>query len=204
MKDFLNTMLFTIFLSAIVGVGIFVGYRAVIDTDTLPIYDNDAILVYANVDIAAFSNDTAADDVATDYSETAQFMPGAVIRFEHYHANSNNIDAWEMEIPHALIGRTSSCLQTIFPMWSIDNYDETGATLRREAPPIPRQAYLVSSTAEGFIAVFFDDEIGGPRLKGVTDISIYGLPEIEIERLRAGIVVHGEDRLMRLLEDLGS
>jgi len=197
---------FTLLLAAIAGVGIFVGYRAVVDRDISPNYDNDntAILVSAHLDASAFPPETSTEPYTSAYSEAARFMPGAVIRFEHYHLNSDEVDAWEMEIPHALVGRTSSYLRTIFPMWNIDDYDEGSATLRREAPPIPRQAFLVSSTAEGYVVVFYDDDFGGPRLKEVTDISIHGLPEIEVERLRTGIVVQGEETLIRLLEDLGS
>jgi hypothetical protein len=180
--------------------GVLVGYRAVIDR--APVSFTDDTAVFANV--PAFVHVNGYDEEEEVQREIVRFLPGAIIRFEHYGANGSVVDAWAMDIPSSLIGRTSDYLRTVFPQWSVEGYDSAGATLRRIAPSAPTQVYLVSSTPEGFIVVFFDDEIGGTRLKEVTNISTVGLPEIEVQRLNAGVLVRGEERLMRFLEDFGS
>ena len=201
LRGFLQTICFSLLIASIAAVGLLVGYRAVIDRDRVTFTDNTAVFESAHVPVFA---PTAYEEDDESYAELARFAPGAIIRFEHYNSRGESVDSWEMEIPQALIGRTSGYIRTVFPMWSIESYDSEGAILRRAMPPPPEQVYMVSSTADGFVVVFFDDEMGGTRLKEVTDITVYGLPEIEIQRLRTGIIVRGEHSLMRLLEDLGS
>lgn len=202
MRGFLHTICFTLLLASIAAIGILVGYRAVIDRETVSFVEDSA--VFANAHVPAFAPEIYEEPDVEISSYMEKFMPGAIIRFEHYHLNGSTADTWEMEIPQALVGRTSNYLQTVFPMWSIERYDASGATLRRAVPPTPTQVYLVSSTQDGFVVVFFDDEIAGTRLKEVTSITVNGLPEIEKERLQTGVLVRGEHSLMRLLEDLGS
>ena len=202
MKGFLHTICFTLLLASIAAIGILVGYRAVMERE--PVSFAEDSVVFANAHVPVFAYDSYNEYGYQPHSETERFMPGAVIRFEHYHADGATADTWEMEIPHALVGRSSTYLQTLFPMWSIDEYDSGGALLRRAIPQTPAQVYLVSSTPDGFVVVFFDDEMGGTRLKEVTNITVNGLPEIERERLLTGVLVRGEHSLMRFLEDLGS
>jgi len=202
LKGFLHTICFSLLIASIAAIGILVGYRAVIDRDRVTFTDNTAVFESAHVPV--FAPLTYEYDDEDEHVELERFAPGAVIRFEHYNSRGESIDSWEMDIPQALIGRTSNYIRTVFPLWSIESYDSEGAILRRAMPPPPEQVYMVSSTADGFVVVFFDDEMGGTRLKEVTDITIYGLPLVEIQRLQTGILVRGEHSLMRLLEDLGS
>jgi len=206
LKQFFNTLFFTLLLATIAGAGIFIGYNAVMDREST--HHEEDVAVFASVRVTSSRYDTPTEPIAqtvySDYTEMERFAPGAIIRFEHYTRGNNEVEVWEMEIPHALVDRTSRYLQTVFPQWTIDTYDSSGATLRREIPPPPKEVYLVSVTSDGFVAIFYDAGVDGSRLKDITNISINSLPETERERLQAGILVQGEDALMRLLEDLGS
>jgi len=203
LSELLHTLCFTLLVASIAAVAVLVGYRAVIERESVS-FSQGSTGVFESAHVPVFAPITP--DAQEEYAQIdrERFAPDAVIRFEHHNSAGATLDAWYMDIPHALIGRTSEYLRTVFPMWSIASYDSSGALLRRQAPPAPAQVYLISSTADGFVVVFFDDEMSGPRLKEVTDIAVSGLPEVEVERLKTGVIVRGEHSLMRFLEDLGS
>jgi len=203
LSELLHTLCFVLLVASIAAIAVLVGYRAVIDRDSVSFAGNTTG-VFESAHIPVFAPMIVEDEDTQEWVDMVRFAPGATIRFEQHNSVGTTLDAWYMDIPYALVGRTSDYLRTVFPLWSIESYDSGGALLRRQAPPAPAQAYLVSSTSDGFVVVFFDDEIGGTRLKEVTDIHISGLPEFEIQRLQTGVIVRGEHSLMRLLEDLGS
>ena len=201
MRRFLNTLFFTVLLAAIAGAGIFAGYTAVTGTDR----ETEVVTFSAGGHSGRYAPQGAHTEPliqAETYAET--FLPGAVLRFEYHYRSGERADSWEMDMPPALIGGSIYDLTAIFPGWYVSEHSQTGAALRHELPGPPGQSFLVNATAEGYVAVFFDDPIDGSKLKEVTDTSLSRLPPAERERLIAGILVQSEDVLMRLLEDLGS
>ena len=202
MKRFLNTLFFILLLAAIAGAGIFVGYSAMIGRDSHN-FDDSAILV--RVTPASYTHpEPLSEPVMQMETYEERFLPGSFLRFEYYNRSGDITDIWEMEMPRSLIERTPNDLNAVFPDWQLSSYSSAGASLRREAPAPGMQNFLVTATPEGFIAVYFDDNIDGSRLKEVTDTTVSSLPETERERLAAGVLVQGENSLIRLLEDLGS
>lgn len=55
---------------------------------------------------------------------------------------------------------------------------------------------------EGYVAVFVEDDPDIPMT--VTDIQVYNLRELDRETLRTGLKVRSQEKLMMILEDLGS
>jgi len=202
MKRFLNTLFFTLLLAAIAGAGIFVGYSAVIGRESHSFDDSTILVRVAPASYAPLELYAEPVMQMDSYSET--FLPESFLRFEYYNRSGNTVDAWEMEMPLALVDGTTDDLRAVFPDWNLSSYSRTGAYLRREASAPPVQSFFVTTTSEGLIVVYYDDSIDGSRLKEITNTTTASLPETEKERLLAGIFVQGENALIRLLEDLGS
>jgi len=202
LRRFLNTLFFTLLLAGIAGAGIFAGYNAV-TSRSKESAEVSAILVNAHTPRYVPPELPVGQPVQAVLSGET-FLAGATLRFEYHYRNGETAEVWEMAMPLTLIDKTIEDLEDIFPLWVVSANDRMSATLRRELPPKPQQSFLVSATDEGLVAVFFNDSVDSPRLKEVTSTSLRSLPEAERERLLAGILVQGEDLLMRLLEDLGS
>jgi len=189
-------------LAAIAGGGIFVGYSAVVGRES---HDFDESTILVRVAPAYYAQpEPLLEPVAQTEAHAEGFLPEALLRFEYHNRSGDRVNIWEMEMPLSLVDGTADDLMAVFPGWILGDYSNSVAYLRREAPIPPMQSFLVTTTSEGLIAVYYDDTIDGSRLKEITGTSISSLPETERERLFAGILVQGENALIRLLEDLGS
>ena len=55
---------------------------------------------------------------------------------------------------------------------------------------------------DGFVAVFYEDRDMNIRLKEQTDIPLAALPETEVQQLKEGLKIEGEENLAKILADL--
>ena len=203
MKKFLNTMIFTMLLIVIAGAGIFAGYSAIISRENNSVAIPLENAVYQAAGIIPLTNVLAKPLPAQNNNTQALLNYDATLIFEYYHRYDGARVVEEQALPYFLAGKGIDDLSAIFSGWQIENYGENGALLKKDIAQPKLQHYLVTAQ-NGYIAVFYDEGIDGQKLKELTDTPISALPEPERERLSSGILIQGEDALIRLLEDLSS
>ena len=203
MKGFLSTLFFTMLLIAIAGAGIFAGYNAV------NIRENKPIAIPLEQAFGRMQGgEVQAEILAKPQPLQDENIPkllssDAKLTFEYYNRGDGSLSVKEQDLPYFLAGKSITDLEEIFSDWQIDNYSESGAVLRKDIAGAVSQRYLVTAV-DGYIAVFYDESIDGAKLKELTDTPISALAQSEVERLNSGILIQGEDALVKLLEDLSS
>jgi hypothetical protein len=105
--------------------------------------------------------------------------------------------------PAYLHGLNMEQLSDIYKDWEIIRFSSERVIMRTVIEGMSTEVYLIGET-EGKIAVYLDDPEKGPILKEKTDIPLSVLPEEEIEKIRAGIQVIGEESLVKILSDYSS
>jgi len=203
MKRFLNTMFFTMLLIVIAGAGIFAGYNAINIKGDRPI-----AIPFGNYINKAGSGDMTSNALskpmpAQNAERPISLNSGAKLIFEYNYKYDGTTVVEEREIPYFLAGKGEEDLAEIFSGWQIENFNESGALLKKEILQKDRQHYLVKEY-NGFIAVFYNENIDGQKLKEIISTPVSSLPEAERVRLSSGILVQGENALIRLLEDFES
>jgi hypothetical protein len=123
--------------------------------------------------------------------------------YEYYYLGDEKTDSTEEDAPYFLYGKTEPELIRLFTDWDIVSFEDNIVTMRKTVEGMSNQYYVIGSL-DGYIAVFYKNEINGNNLKEITDTPVSLLP-IEIqEQLLKGINVVGEDSLNRMLEDYES
>ena len=105
--------------------------------------------------------------------------------------------------PAYLCGLNMEQLADVYKDWEIIRFSSEKVIMRTVIDGMSTEAYLIGES-EGKIAVYLDDPEKGAILKEKTDIPISVLPEEEIDKIRAGIQVIGEEALVKILSDYSS
>jgi hypothetical protein len=105
--------------------------------------------------------------------------------------------------PYFLIGLTKEGLEEKFVDWKIINFSNKEVIMKKDIEGKSTQHYVIG-VQDGFVAIFYENDINGSNLKDITDMPISALSEEEQERLHNGIPIAGEKKLIQALEDYGS
>jgi len=109
----------------------------------------------------------------------------------------------EEPIPHFAINMDRESLSTVYAEWDIIDFTPRQVTMRRNITNRHAEHYIVSEY-NGFVAVFLRSGGAEPALVEVTRAPLSSLSPGEQSRIRTGIVVHGEDALLRIIQDYES
>lgn len=123
--------------------------------------------------------------------------------YEYYYTDDGLTDTTEESPPHFLLDKTRDFFERSLPDWEVLEFSEEKVVLRKSVDGRSAQHYTLG-VYEGFIAVFYDDEVNGTNLREITNTPINALSPEEQEKLRQGIQIKGDEDLYRALEDYGS
>ena len=105
--------------------------------------------------------------------------------------------------PAYLQGLNMEQLSEIYKDWEIIRFSSERVIMRTVIEGMSTEVYLIGES-EGKIAVYLDDPEKGPILREKTDIPISVLPADEIEKIKSGIRVVGDEALVKILSDYNS
>ena len=83
------------------------------------------------------------------------------------------------------------------------SFSEKEVVLQKVIEGESTQHYIIGEY-DGYIAVFYEKEINGTKLKELTDIPLESLTEEEQEQIKKGIKITGKEELMKFLESYDS
>ena len=105
--------------------------------------------------------------------------------------------------PAYLYGLDMEQLAGVYKDWEIIRFSSEKVVMRTVIEGMSTEVYLIHAL-DGQLAIYLDDPEKGPILKEKTDISISALPKDEMEKIKEGISVIGEENLVKLLSDYSS
>ena len=105
--------------------------------------------------------------------------------------------------PTYLYGLNMEQLADVYKDWEIIRFSSERVIMRTVIEGMSTEVYLIGES-EGQVAVYLNDPEKGPILKEKTDIPISVLPKEEIQKIKSGISVIGEEVLVKLLSDYSS
>jgi len=98
------------------------------------------------------------------------------------------------------INLTQKELSERYKEWEIKNFDSLEVIFERKITSKSPDYYVIKEL-DGYMAVFYENPSTGLRLREITEKRLDTLEELEQDKIKKGIVVHGEEELIRLLED---
>lgn len=135
--------------------------------------------------------------------QVAKVTPSTKITYEYYYKSDNITETYEDVPPYFLIDLTREEMEKKFDDWNIKSFSEKEVVMQKVMDGESIQHYVVGEY-DGYVAIFYEKEINGTKLKEITSMPISALSLEEQEKIKNGIKIVGEDELISFLENYES
>ncbi len=154
-----------------------------------------------NIDI---NNDSEYLQETEDVSKSEEkIYPYTELNYEYYYPYENATETEKCLAPEFMVGLTLEDLNEYYSDWQVTYFSSEKVVMRKTIYSERNQRYIVGER-DGYIIVYYEEDIDGKIVKEHTNIPVAALPNDERKRLQEGIKVIGEDSLMSILQDFGS
>ena len=144
-----------------------------------------------------------AQQKPVDNITVAKITPSTKMTYEYFYKSDKITETVEDVPPYFLIDLTRTDLEDNFKEWQVKSFSEKEVVLQKVIEGESTQHYIIGEY-DGYIAVFYEKEINGTKLKELTDIPLESLTEEEQEQIKKGIKITGKEELMKFLESYDS
>lgn len=151
-------------------------------------------------DVKAQNND---ENIEVSNTKEDKITPSTKMVYEYYYEQDKKTEVLEEEPPYFLLDMTRKELEENFNEWQIISFSSNKVLMRKSIKDKSTQHYIIGQY-NGFVAVFYKEEINGSNLKEITDTPISTLPKEEQELLNSGIPIDGNDELLKALQSYES
>ncbi len=127
--------------------------------------------------------------------------PETEMVYEYFYKQDAVVKEQKEPAQDYLQGLTLQELTDLFVGWQVVYFSPEQVVLRCEIDGKSTEHYLLGER-DGFVAVFYEDRDMNIRLKEQTDIPLAALPETEVQQLKEGLKIEGEENLAKILADL--
>lgn len=185
-------ILFFIVILLVAICSMYIGYK---------MYDEDANnknIVPYKAEVNTLTNEKPVDNIKTE-----KISPSTKMVYEYIYKDDNITETVEDVPPYFLIDLTRTDLENNFKDWQVKSFSNKEVVLQKAIEGESTQHYIIGEY-DGYVAVFYEKEINGTKIKEITDISISSLPKEEQEKLKKGINITGKLELIKFLEDYSS
>lgn len=114
--------------------------------------------------------------------------------------STNNLTQYNLTMPNAFVGLTSSQLASLADDWLILAGEEILFLYQNYLPLASVKDVLSLGVKEGRVAIFYGENQN--KLKQLTDIKVKDLPQEVQESLKDGIIIRSEEELLTILEGI--
>ncbi len=143
------------------------------------------------------------DKIVETTVEETKLSPYAKMIIEKKFTKCGHSKVEVVDLPDDLINMTENDIKEKYKNWEIRSFSSKEVSLFREVVA-NCDDHFVLKDKDGFLAIYNNITENNLNLKEVTDIDISSLPSGDIESLKDGIEVYGEEELSSLLEDFNS
>ena len=144
-----------------------------------------------------------AQQKPVDNITVAKITPSTKMTYEYFYKSDQITETVEDVPPYFLIDLTRNDLEDNFKEWQVKSFSEKEVVLQKVIEGGSTQHYIIGEY-DGYIAVFYEKEINGTKLKELTDIPLESLTKEEQEQIKKGIKITGKEELMKFLESYDS
>ena len=163
---------------------------------------NDTNLEKATLEEVENANKIIEKDVNIIETGTSEekTTPNTKIVYETFYTNCNHMENVIEDIENEDVNQNKNYFVNKYLDWKVNNFSEDTVELYKEIDGICDKHYIVKEK-DGYIAVYNLDSENNQNLKEVTEIYVQYLPEEDVELLKNGINVIGDNDLARVLAD---
>ena len=163
---------------------------------------NDTNLEKATLEEVENANKVVQEEINIIETGTAEIKttPNTKIVYETFYIDCNHLENVTEDIESEDVNQNESYFINKYLEWNVNNFSEDTVELYKEIDGICDKHYVVKEN-DGYIAVYNLDSENNQKLKEVTDIYVRYLPEEDVELLKKGINVIGDNDLARVLAD---
>ena len=149
------------------------------------------------------ANQNRASIPRLEVYEEAKITPDTTIIYEYYYLGDGEIEESTETAPYFLLNLTESELASAILDWQILSFSEEEVTLRKTVLGSSSNHFILG-IENGYVAVFYKEANNEVVLQDVTRTPVSSLSIDEQIRLKEGIIISDENRLIKALEDFGS
>lgn len=139
-------------------------------------------------------------EAKVDKFEISKITPSTKMIYEYYYKKDNITESFEDTPPYFFIDLTRTDLEKKFQDWNIKSFSSKEVVMQKVLDEKSNQHYILGEY-DGYVAIFYEKEINGTRLKDITSTPIQSLPLEEQEKIKTGIKIKGNDELFNILQD---
>lgn len=143
------------------------------------------------------------EDVEKVSTQVDKITPSTKIVYRYYYTDDEVLEEQEEVPPYFLLDLTFEDMLKYYSTWEIVSFSTKEVIMQKTVYGASHQRYVVGEK-DGYITVFYEEEIEGMSVKEITGIPVDGLSEDDLFRLSEGIKVIGKDSLARTLENYSS
>lgn len=134
-------------------------------------------------------------------SKEEKIGPNAKLIEKKYFNECEHLTTFKKNVPEEFVNKTKAELQIEYIGWEIQKFTNDEVIVYKEINDFCDEHYLLKDT-EGKITIFLLDKYGNEKeIIRETEIETKYLTELDVEHLKEGIKVYGNEELNKLLED---
>ena len=145
-------------------------------------------------------NNSTVNTVETSSEENDNILHTASIIKKTYYKGCDHLIREIEDVDVELVNKNEEEVKEKYPDWELQGYSREEIVLYKEVEGFCNEHYVLK-VHNGVIGIYTVDQNGNETLKQDTEIQIQYLPEIDIENLKKGIYVIGDEALNSALED---
>lgn len=146
------------------------------------------------------SENTILEDVVQTDSGKEKTTPHTKLVLKKYYKECGHITNEYVQISEEIVNKTEVEINGMYDVWKVEKFSVEEVVLIQEVEGICEEHYVLREK-DGIIAVYKIEADGTETLKEETGIAIEYLTEEDIDKLKTGIKVYGEENLNSIIED---
>lgn len=199
-KFFLAVSITCLFIGGISFYGVYRYFNSMYMSEK-PIHGSEDAITNQDA-LTTLEPHVSGEDIQTEAAaamSSAKITPSTKLVYQYYYEEDGQMIESEEQPPYFMIDMTREEMQEKYPDWQVQSFSEEEVVMRKSVQQKSHETYRLG-IHEGYVAVYYENGV----IKDILDTPISALTEEERQRLEKGIVVTGEERLIRLLEDYTS
>lgn len=149
------------------------------------------------------SEKTPEPKVIETIVEETKISPYAKLIIEKKFTKCGHTTVEVIDVPSELINMTEKEIMKKYENWEVRSFNSKEVSLYREISANCNDHFVLKDK-DGFLAIYTNVTDDKMNLKEVTDIDVSSLPSGDMENLKRGIFIYGQDELSSILEDFNS
>lgn len=149
------------------------------------------------------SEKTPEPKVIETIVEETKISPYAKLIIEKKFTKCGHTTVEVIDVPNELINMTEKEIMKKYENWEVRSFNSKEVSLYREISANCNDHFVLKDK-DGFLAIYTNVTDDKMNLKEVTDIDVSSLPSGDMENLKRGIFIYGQDELSSILEDFNS